>query len=65
MAAPLYDFLSALALMLVLEGIVFAIFSSRLPNLIEQMRALDPEQARWAGLGMAIVGTAAYLFIRS
>jgi len=51
--------------MLVAEGMVFALFSRRLPRMLEQMQSIDPEQLRWAGLAMAVIGTLVYLYIRS
>ena len=51
--------------MLVIEGLAFGIFSRRLPDLLEQVRDVDPEQMRWAGLVMAAIGTGLYLLIRN
>lgn len=60
----LSDLFAALALVLVAEGLVLAVFSRRLPRLMEQIQSADPERMRWAGLGMAVMGTAGYLAVR-
>ncbi|MGF1446630.1 MAG: DUF2065 domain-containing protein [Pikeienuella sp.] len=64
-ASPVADLVSAGALVLVIEGLAIALMSSRVEGLLEQLRALDPEQLRWGGLGMAVLGCVVYLLVRS
>jgi len=58
------DLFAALALAIVIEGLAVAFFSSRLPGILEALRLLGPEQLRWVGLAMAVVGTLLYLALR-
>lgn len=64
MTGGLGDLLAALALMAVLEGVVIALMSRRLHDLLEQLSHIDPETVRWGGLALAVVGTVAYLWVR-
>ena len=50
------DFLTALALLFVLEGLVLALFPDRLRWLLERMAEVPPESLRVAGLVSAVVG---------
>ena len=59
------DLAASLALVLVVEGLAFAIFSGRLTDLLEQVREIEPERMRWIGLVMAVIGTGLYALIRS
>jgi uncharacterized protein YjeT (DUF2065 family) len=59
------DLLAALGLMLVLEGMALAIFTGRLPEILEQLKAVGSDGLRWAGLAMAIAGTGLYVLVRS
>lgn len=58
------DLLAAVALVLVIEGIAAALLAPKLPEVLDQMRALDPERARWLGLVLAVLGTGLYVLIR-
>lgn len=60
----LSDLLAALALMMVFEGIVFAVFMGRLPEMLEQLREADPDRLRWVGLAVALAGAALYMMVR-
>ncbi|MEM9146486.1 MAG: DUF2065 family protein [Pseudomonadota bacterium] len=63
MSGAFVDLLRALALMAVVEGVVIALASSRLHDLLEQLSHIDPERVRWGGLALAVVGTVAYLWL--
>ena len=58
------DFATALALMLVFEGLLLAVFSDRLQRLAERRETLPPKALRAAGLGSAAVGVFAVWLIR-
>lgn len=58
------DLLAALALMLVLEGVALALFSSRFRNMAAQLAEIDPEKLRWGGLALAILGVIVYISLR-
>lgn len=50
------DFLTAIALVLILEGLSLAAFPGALDRALEQLRAMPHEALRWAGLLMALLG---------
>ena len=53
------DFLTALALVLVIEGLFLAIFPNRLRQILEMLDQLTPENLRVAGLcaaGLGVLG---------
>ncbi len=50
------DFLTALALVLVIEGLFLAIFPHRLRQILEMLDELSPENLRVAGLCAAALG---------
>ncbi len=50
------EFLTALALVLVLEGVALAIFSDRLGRVAERLSEVPPPVLRLAGLGSASLG---------
>lgn len=58
------DFLTALALVLVIEGLVLAVLPHRLPMLAEQLSRIPPEQLRIAGLIAAALGVFVTWLIR-
>lgn len=62
--SALVDLGAALALVAVIEGLLIGLFSSRLSDMLEQIREVGPERMRWIGLGMAVLGTALYMAIR-
>ncbi|MBN2906109.1 MAG: DUF2065 domain-containing protein [Rhodobacteraceae bacterium] len=47
----------ALGLVLVVEGLVFALAPSRLDELVELIRQIPPETRRLIGLGAVALGT--------
>ncbi len=59
------DLLTALALMLVFEGVLLALFSDRLQRLADRLKELPPAFLRIAGLGSASVGVLLVWLIRS
>ena len=58
------DFLTALALVLVIEGLMIAVFADRLDVLLERLAEIPPEVLRVAGVISAVVGLFAVWLIR-
>ena len=58
------DLLTALALVLVIEGLVLAVFADRLNVMLEKLAEIPPEALRVAGLASAVVGLFAVWLIR-
>ncbi len=50
------DFLTALGLMFVIEGILYALFPLAMKRMIVQVLALPPQQIRFFGLILAVFG---------
>jgi hypothetical protein len=58
------DLLTALALVLVIEGLVLAVFADRLDVLLERLAEIPPEVLRVAGVVSAVLGLFAVWLIR-
>ncbi len=58
------DLLAAIAIVLVLEGLVLAIFARSLPALLAEIERLDPGSLRRAGIASMVVGSVLYLLVR-
>ena len=58
------DLLTALALVLVIEGLVLAIFADRLEVMLAKLTEVPPEVLRVAGLVAAVLGLFAVWLIR-
>ncbi len=58
------DLLTALALVLVIEGLVLAVFADRLDVLLERLAEIPPEVLRVAGVVSAVHGLLAVWLIR-
>jgi uncharacterized protein YjeT (DUF2065 family) len=58
------DLWPALALVLVVEGLVVALVPHRLRQLMEVLDALGPERLRTYGLGVASLGAVLYWVLR-
>ncbi|MDX1425418.1 MAG: DUF2065 domain-containing protein [Kiloniellales bacterium] len=58
------DLLTALALVLVIEGLVLAVFADRLEELLARLAEIPPEVLRVAGLVSAVLGLIAVWLIR-
>lgn len=58
------DFLAALALCLMLEGLVLALAGPSVPRQVAALLEGDPAAARWIGLTMIALGAAGYILIR-
>lgn len=58
------DLLAALALVLVIEGLVLAVFADRLNDLLVRLAEIPPEALRAAGLASAALGLFAVWLIR-
>jgi hypothetical protein len=50
------DFLTALCLVLVIEGLFLALFPHRLRQIVAMMEQMSPETLRLGGLGAATLG---------
>ncbi len=59
------DFLTALALVLVIEGIAYALFPGAVKRMMESVRVLPDGTLRGAGLLAALAGLGAVWLIRS
>lgn len=58
------DFLTALALVLVIEGLFLAVLPHRFRQLVEMMNQVPPEALRIGGLIAAMIGVFAVWLIR-
>ena len=58
------DLLTALALVLVIEGLVLALFADRLNIMLAKLSEIPPEALRVAGLTAAALGLFAVWLIR-
>jgi uncharacterized protein YjeT (DUF2065 family) len=58
------DFLTALALVLVIEGLFLAILPHRLRQVVDMMNEMPPEALRIGGLAAAALGVLAVWLIR-
>jgi uncharacterized protein YjeT (DUF2065 family) len=58
------DLLTAMALVLVIEGLVLAVFADRLDVLLERLADIPPEVLRVAGVVSAVLGLLAVWLIR-
>jgi len=59
------DLLTALALMLVIEGLFLAIFPHRMRQIVEMLDQMQPELLRMAGLGAAVLGVGLVWLLRA
>ena len=59
------DFLTALALVLVIEGVFLALFPHRLRQILAMMDEMSPESLRLGGLAAATVGVLLVWFLRA
>lgn len=59
------DFLTALALVLVIEGVFLALFPHRLRQILAMMDEMPPESLRLGGLAAATVGVLLVWFLRA
>lgn len=58
------DLLTALALVLVVEGLFLALFPHRLRQVLEMMDQVPPEVLRWGGLSAAALGVVLVWLLR-
>ena len=58
------DFLVALGLVLVIEGLILAAFPSRIRDALETMRVTPDQQLRVVGLVAAVLGTIVVWWMR-
>ena len=48
--------LGSLGLLLIIEGLLYALFPNRMKNMIKSMLEMNNDTLRWGGLASAIVG---------
>ena len=53
---PMKELVIALGLLLFLEGILYALFPSKMKNMLKTIEKLDPNQLRIGGLIFALIG---------
>jgi hypothetical protein len=58
------DLLTALALVLVIEGFVLALFPHRLRQVLAQLEQISPDVLRFGGLTAAVVGVVCVWLLR-
>lgn len=58
------DLFAALALAVVIEGLLYAAFPDQMKRMVAQMLELPSGQLRWVALGMAAVGLVLLTVIR-
>jgi uncharacterized protein YjeT (DUF2065 family) len=58
------DLATGLALVLVVEGALYALFPDGMKRMAAQMRALPPRVLRYAGLASAFVGVSVVWMLR-
>jgi len=58
------DLLAALALLLIFEGLVLAIFAKSLPQLLAEIERIGPESLRHTGLVCIAIGVVIYFMLR-
>ena len=58
------DLLTALALVLVIEGLMLALFADRLNLMLAKLSEIPPEALRVAGLASAVIGLFVVWLIR-
>ena len=59
------EFAIALALVLVIEGVLYALFPNAMQRMLEQISTLSPQSLRYAGLISAILGVAMVWVLKS
>lgn len=58
------DFIAALGLLLVIEGVIYACFPGMLRRMLEMMDQLPEQKVRYAGLAAAVVGITIVWLVR-
>ncbi len=61
----LSEFAIALALVLVIEGVLYALFPDAMQRMLEQISTLSPQSLRFAGLLSAFLGVAMVWLLKS
>ena len=59
------DLLTALALVFVIEGVLYALFPTRMREMVAQLLALPDQVIRTTGLAAAVIGVAVVWLIRA
>lgn len=62
--SALKDFLTALALVFVIEGLLYAVAPSSMRDMAGRITGMDPAMLRRVGLGAAILGVLAVAVVR-
>ena len=58
------DFLTAIGLVLVIEGIIYGLFPDQMERLLATRLTMPPEFIRRSGLSMALIGIIVVWFMR-
>lgn len=58
------DFLTALSLALVIEGVAYALFPGAMQRAVSAVLALPPSALRFGGLAAAVLGVAGVWLVR-
>jgi uncharacterized protein len=58
------DFLAALGLLLVIEGVLYAAFPRTMKRIVAHLVTTPEEQVRWIALGSAVLGLAIVWAVR-
>lgn len=58
------DLLAAIALVLIFEGLVLAVFASSMPQLLAEIERIGPDSLRRTGLVCIGIGALLYLMVR-
>ncbi len=61
---PLTDFLTALALVFVIEGLLYAVAPNSMRDMAQRITGMEPVMLRRIGLGAAFLGVVAVAAIR-
>jgi uncharacterized protein YjeT (DUF2065 family) len=60
----MHDFLTAVAMALVLEGLAYAAFPEGMQRMMRYALASPPGMLRWSGLVLAVLGVALVAILR-
>ncbi len=58
------DFLTAIALALTFEGLLYALFPNGMKRMMAALQTRADHDLRWAGVAAAVVGVAAVALVR-
>ena len=59
------EFVIALGLLLFIEGILYALFPSKMKNMLKKIEKIEPTQLRTGGLIFALIGFGIIWFLKN